>query len=53
MIRRTNIELKCSFCGRTARQCKVLINDGPGKPAICGQCVEIAYGQVQKWKARA
>ena len=50
MIRRTKIELKCSFCGRTARQCKLLITDGPPKPAICDKCIDLAHWKLLEWR---
>jgi ATP-dependent Clp protease ATP-binding subunit ClpX len=45
-------ELKrCSFCGRSARQVKVLIQDG-GAAAICDSCVQHAYAILGEVKGQ-
>ena len=46
-------EMKCSFCGKTAEQVRFLLAGGGTPPTvyICGDCVDISAGIVEKAKA--
>ena len=45
--------LQCSFCGKTAEQVQFLVAGGGDPPTvyICGGCVDISVGIIEKTKA--